>query len=163
MRPKIFKIAYFLAFFSVFSVFGNAIYSLLFHRLREALFALKISAFLPFFLLALLRYVRCWAAWRLSSCSTYPPPYTGGVEISLTPKKIFFIFFNIDIWRNFFYFFTFWHIVMVNRCLWCGVMFVILELRGILGVLWSFCILGDIIYRFDKQSVLKRLKIGFLR
>ena len=52
---------------------------------------------------------------------------------------------------------------MVNRCLRCGVMFVILELRGVLGVLWSFCILGDIIYRFDKQSVLKRLKIGFLR
>ena len=45
----------------------------------------------------------------------------------------------------------------------CGVMFVILELRGILGVLWSFCILGDIIYRFDKQSVLKRLKIGFFK
>ena len=43
----------------------------------------------------------------------------------------------------------------------CGVMFVILELRGVLGVLWSFCILGDIIYRFDKQSVLKWLKIGF--
>ena len=37
----------------------------------------------------------------------------------------------------------------------CGVVlcFVILELRGVLGVLWSFCILGDIIYRFDKQSV----------
>ena len=52
---------------------------------------------------------------------------------------------------------------MVNRCLRCGVMFVILELRGVLGVLWSFCILGGIIYRFDKQSVLKRLKIGFLR
>ena len=42
-------------------------------------------------------------------------------------------------------------------------MFVILELRGVLGVLWSFCILGDIIYRFDKQSVLKRLKIGFFK
>ena len=40
-------------------------------------------------------------------------------------------------------------------------MFVILELRGVLGVLWDFCILGGIIYRFDKQSVLKRLKIGF--
>ena len=52
---------------------------------------------------------------------------------------------------------------MVNRCLRCGVMFVILELRGVLGVLWSFCILGDIIYRFDKQSVLKRLKIGFFK
>ena len=58
----------------------------------------------------------------------------------------------------FFYFFYIWHIVVVNRCLRCGVMFVILELRGILGVLWGFCILGDIIYRFDKQSVLKRLK-----
>ena len=47
-----------------------------------------------------------------------PPPYTGGAEISLTPKKIFLFFFNIDIWRNFFlfFFFTFWHIVMVNRC-----------------------------------------------
>ena len=52
---------------------------------------------------------------------------------------------------------------MVNRCLRCGVMFVILELRGILDDLWSFCILGDIIYRFDKQSVLKRLKIGFFK
>ena len=52
---------------------------------------------------------------------------------------------------------------MVDRCLRCGVMFVILELGGVLGVLWDFCILGDIIYRFDKQSVLKRLKIGFLR
>ena len=63
----------------------------------------------------------------------------------------------------YFFFFTFWHIVMVDRCLRCGVMFVILELGGVLGVLWDFCILGDIIYRFDKQSVLKRLKIGFLR
>ena len=62
---------------------------------------------------------------------------------------------------DFFIFFTFWHIVMVNRCLRRGVMFVILELRGVLGVLWSFCILYGIIYRFDKQSVLKRLKIGF--
>ena len=61
----------------------------------------------------------------------------------------------------FFIFFTFWHIVMVDRCLWCGVMFVILELRGILDDLWDFCILYGIIYRFDKQSVLKRLKIGF--
>ena len=52
---------------------------------------------------------------------------------------------------------------MVNRCLRCGVMFVILELRGVLGVLWDFCILGGIIYRFDKQSVLKRLKIGFFK
>ena len=42
-------------------------------------------------------------------------------------------------------------------------MFVMLELRGILGDLWSFCILGDIIYRFDKQSGLKRLKIGFFK
>ena len=42
-------------------------------------------------------------------------------------------------------------------------MFVILELRGVLGVLWDFCILGGIIYRFDKQSVLKRLKIGFFK
>ena len=52
---------------------------------------------------------------------------------------------------------------MVNRCLRCGVMFVILELRGVLGVLWDFCILGDIIYRFDKQSVLKRLKNRFFK
>ena len=52
---------------------------------------------------------------------------------------------------------------MENRCLRCGVMFVILELRDVLGVLWDFCILGDIIYRFDKQSVLKRLKIGFFK
>ena len=42
-------------------------------------------------------------------------------------------------------------------------MFVMLELRGVLGVLWSFCILGDIIYRFDKQSVLKRLKNRFFK
>ena len=42
-------------------------------------------------------------------------------------------------------------------------MFVILELRGILGVLWDFCILGGIIYRFDKQSVLKRLKNRFFK
>ena len=68
-----------------------------------------------------------------------------------------------EIFFYFFIFFTFWHIVMVNRCLRCGVMFVMLELRGVLGVLWSFCILGGIIYRFDKQSVLKWLKIGFLR
>ena len=52
---------------------------------------------------------------------------------------------------------------MVNRCLRCGVMFVILELRGVLGVLWDFCILGGIIYRFDKQSVLKRLKNRFFK
>ena len=52
---------------------------------------------------------------------------------------------------------------MVNRCLRCGVMFVMLELRGILGNLQGFYILYGIIYRFDKQSVLKRLKIGFLR
>ena len=52
---------------------------------------------------------------------------------------------------------------MVDRCFRCGVVFVILELRSVLGVLWDICILGDIIYRFDKQSVLNRLKIGFLR
>ena len=52
---------------------------------------------------------------------------------------------------------------MVNSCLRCVVMFVILELSGVLGVFWDFCILGDIIYRFDKQSVLKRLKIGFFK
>ena len=40
---------------------------------------------------------------------------------------------------------------------------VICVCRGVLGVLWDFCILGDIIYRFDKQSVLKRLKIGFFK
>ena len=131
VRPKIFKIAYFLAFFSVFLFFGSAIYYLLFHRSMRAFFALKqrrfwrcFSPLFAGFLSALLSYVRNCAAWRMPSCSTYPPPYTGGAEISLTPKKIFLFFFNIDIWRIFFYFFfTFWHIVMVDRCfaVWCYV------------------------------------------
>ena len=109
---KFSKIAYFLAFLAFLCFFGNAIYSLLFHRSMRAFFALKLVAFLalfspllPFFLSALLRYVRNCAAWRLSSVSTYPPPYTGGAEISLTQKKIFLFFFNIDICRNFFFFF----------------------------------------------------------
>ena len=89
-----------------------------------------------------------------------PPLYRRSRNKS-NPKKNFFIFFNIDILLIFFLHFgtLLWWIDVLR----CGVMFVMLELRGVLGVLWDFCILGDIIYRFDKQTVLKRLKIGFLR
>ena len=56
-RLKIFKIAYFLAFFSVSVFFRNAIYYLLFHRSMRALFALKIAAFFAVVLTAFCHFL----------------------------------------------------------------------------------------------------------
>ena len=122
MRLKNFQNSLFFSVFSVFLFFGSAIYSLLFRRSMRVLFALKIASFLALFFSTFCRFFACVSQLRslLSSVAAafmlyLPPPYTGGAEISLTPKKIFFYFFNIDICRNFFfYFFTFWHIVMVK-------------------------------------------------
>ena len=128
VKPKILKNSLFFSVLAFLCFFGSAIYYLLFHRSMRVIFALKIAAFfagvlatfchfLPFFLLALLRYVRNCAAWRLSPCSTYPPLYRRSRNKS-NPKKNFFIFFNIDIWRNFYFLFFFIFFLHFGPLLW---------------------------------------------
>ena len=97
---KFSKIAYFLAFFSVSVFFGNAIYSLLFHRSMRVIFALKIAAFLALFFSTFCRFFVGVTPLRsllfgvaAVFCLYLPPPYIGRAEISLTLKKIFFYFF----------------------------------------------------------------------
>ena len=130
--------------FQRFCVFSELLYILCFSSFHEGYFCPQNSGvfcrcsyrFLPFFCR---RYSVTFVAVQRGGClyALPTPPLYRRSRNKSNPKKNFFIFFNIDIWRNFYFlfffiFFTIWHIVMVNRCLRCGVMFVILELRGIL-------------------------------
>ena len=95
-----FQNSLFFSVFSVFLFFGNAIYSLLFHRSMRAFFALKISAFFGVVFLHFLPVFcrRCsvtFVAVQRGGCllSLPTPPLYRRSRNKSNPKKNFFIFF----------------------------------------------------------------------